>query len=344
MDNKIIHKDFGGFKAVIKEFNMKSRNELNGIFSLIKKEYSSDIIGPAFCKINYISSVTDGYWVEAGYPVSDIVQSAGDMILKKIGKLKVLSINTDKGLKSFGEKYSEVFSYARKKGLISDEFSIEVYHGGNTDGMTELLFIEHAWTELFLNNCRKCLNDKDCTEICKFSRDADIAQTVEEKFEKIKKMIDIVDRNRESIKHDILTGCSHKFPRFQLEKLRKTYLEAEKKGDDPVDAVIDFMKNDPGWNEPPVRNGNEIYVEKKPADPKAYAEAKTDLERKQAYCFCPIIKPNIDKGMPGSYCYCGAGWFRQQWEAATNKEVRVEILTSILNGDDKCSFKVILPE
>ena len=344
MNNKILHKNFGGFKAVVKEFNMKKRSELNEVFESIKKEFASDITGPAFCKIFYISSVTEGLWVEAGYPVSDMVQSGGDFTHKNYEELKVLSLTADNGIKNLGEKYSEVYGYAHNKGLISDEFVIEVYHEANTEGHVEILFVEHLWTELFLNNCQKCLTDKDCAEICKYADEAEKAQAVNEKFERIKKMVDIVDRNREQVKYDILSKCSHIFPKEQLQKLRNAYLEAQKKGTDPADAVIEFMNNDPGWNEPPVRKGNEINCEKKPSDLKAYAEAKTDLERKQAYCFCPIIKPNIDKGMPKSYCYCGAGWFRQQWEAATNKEVRVEILTSILNGDDKCSFKIILPE
>ena len=342
--NKIEHKIFGGFKAVVKEFNLKKRTELNEVFALIKKDFGADITGPAFCKINYISSVTEGLWVEAGYPVSDMIQSVGNFSLKKYEEYKVLSVTAVNGLKNLAEKYTEVYGYARQKGLISDEFAFEVYPEAGTDGPVEVLFIEHVWTELFLKNCNKCMTDKDCTEICSYASEADKAQAVNEKFEHIKKMVDIVDRNREQVKYDILSKCSHIFPKEQLQKLRNTYLEAVKNGKDPVDAVIEFMKNDPGWNEPPVRKGNEIYCEKKPSDPKAYAEAKTDLERKQAYCFCPIIKPNIDKGMPKSYCYCGAGWFRQQWEAATEKEVRVEILTSILNGDDKCSFKVILPE
>jgi len=343
-EKKIEQKKFGGFKAVVREFNLKKRIELNDVFASIRNEYKDDITGPAFCRINYISSVTEGYWVDAGYPVSNLVRSAGELKVKNYEEYKVLSVNADQGLKNLREKYSEVYGFAREKGMVSDEFSIEVYHEGNMDGPVELLFVEHVWTELFLKNCNKCLTDKDCADICKYVSEAEKAQAVNEKFEKIKKMIEIVDRNREQVKYDILSKCSHIFPKEQLKKLRNTYLEAEQNGKDPVDAVIEFMKNDPGWNEPPVRKGNEIYAEKKPADPKAYAEAKTDLERKQAYCFCPIIKPNIDKGMPKSYCYCGAGWFRQQWEAATGKEVRVEILTSILNGDDKCSFKVILPE
>jgi hypothetical protein len=338
------HKNFGGFKAVVKEFNMKKRSELDPVFFEIQKDFGADITGPAFCRIHYISSVTDGYLVEAGFPVDEKVDGPGKFKLIEIEKYDVISMTTPDGLNELGSMYSDVYGYAYSKGLISDEFVVEVYHDGKTTGRTELLFVEHPWNELFLKNCKQCLDEKDCESICAISDNIKKQDAISDKFEKMKKMIDIVDRNREKVKHDILTECAHKFPKFQLEKLRNTYLEAEKKGDDPVDAVVEFMKNDPGWNEPPVRNGNEIYSEKKPSDPKAYAEAKTDLERKKAYCFCPLIKPNIDKGMSKTYCYCGAGWYKQQWEAATNKEVRVEILTSILNGDDKCSFKVILPE
>ncbi len=342
--NMIEHTTFGGFNAVVSIFNMKKRSELNGVFSSIKEEFKDEITGPAFCKISYISSVTEGYWVEAGFPVTDKIVSAGDFAVKKYNALKVLSLKTDMGLKDLGEKYSEVYGYAYNKGMISDEFVIEVYLDGSTEGEVELLFVEHQWTELFLKNCRSILEHTDTKEIGKICEDISPETEINERFEKIKKMVDIVDRNKEYAKYKILSGCSHIFPKEQLQKLRNAYIEAEKAGKDPVDAVIDFIAADPGWIEPPVRKGNEIYSEKKPRDPKAFAEAKTDEERRKAYCFCPIIRENLNGSMSKTYCYCGAGWYRQQWEAATNKEVRVEILTSVLSGDDKCSFKVILPE
>ena len=344
MSGNIEHKTFGGFNAAVKEFNMMKRSDLNDVLASIRKEFKDDITGPAFCRINYISSVTEGYWVDAGYPVSEKIQSAGEYSLKKFDELKVLSVKAGEGLKTLGEKYTEVYGHAYNKGMISDEFVIEVYPDGSTEGGIELLFVEHQWTELFLKNCRSILEHSDVEEVEKISSEICPETEMNERFEKIKKMLDIVDRNKEYAKYKILSGCSHIFPSEQLKKLRNAYIEAEKAGKDPVDAVIDFIAADPGWIEPPVRNGNEIYSEKNPRDPKAYAEAKTDDERKKAYCFCPIIRENLNRGMSKTYCYCGAGWYRQQWEAATEKEVRVEILTSILNGDEKCSFKVILPE
>jgi predicted hydrocarbon binding protein len=48
--------------------------------------------------------------------------------------------------------------------------------------------------------------------------------------------------------------------------------------------------------------------------------------------------------MPVTYCLCGAGWYRQQWEAATGKPVRVGVARSLLKGDDRCTFSVRLAD
>jgi hypothetical protein len=40
-----------------------------------------------------------------------------------------------------------------------------------------------------------------------------------------------------------------------------------------VDAVIDFMGEDPGWGERPLWEGHVIYSSKAPRDPKGYASA-----------------------------------------------------------------------
>lgn len=337
-----VYKKFGGFEAVVKEFNMKKRSELDAIFAALQNEFKDKINGPAFCKINYISSVTEGYWVEAGFPVTENVKPGNDFLLRFYDELKVIAVEADKRTNNISEKYTEVYDHAYKKGMISDEFVIEVYPEGKTEGQIEILFIEHDWTGLFLKGCKPYLKEDDLKLIERTAGEMGYETSLGERFDRIKEMVEIVDRYHEPEKYKIISGCSHIFPKHQLEKLRAAYLKAEKENKDPVDAVIAFMENDPGWVEASVRKGNEIYSEKKPSNKKAFDEAKTDLERKKAYCFCPLIKENLDKGMGKTYCYCGAGWYRQQWEYATGKEVRVEIMTSILDGDDKCSFKVIL--
>ncbi len=48
--------------------------------------------------------------------------------------------------------------------------------------------------------------------------------------------------------------------------------------------------------------------------------------------------------MSPSFCLCGAGWFRKQWEGATGKPVTIEIRKSVLAGDDECTFAITLSD
>jgi predicted hydrocarbon binding protein len=47
--------------------------------------------------------------------------------------------------------------------------------------------------------------------------------------------------------------------------------------------------------------------------------------------------------MSGTYCYCGAGWYKQLWEGILGQPVRIEVLKSVLQGDDRCTFAIHLP-
>jgi hypothetical protein len=111
-----------------------------------------------------------------------------------------------------------------------------------------------------------------------------------------------------------------------------------------VDEVIDFMVEDPGWGVRPARRGTTIYTTKNPRDRQAYARATTDAERRRAYCFCPLVRDHLEEGMPDTFCYCSAGWERQQWEGAIGRPVRVSVVQSLLKGDDRCQFAIHLPE
>jgi len=147
-------------------------------------------------------------------------------------------------------------------------------------------------------------------------------------------------------RYDCVSRCAHVFPPEQVAKLRASFTEAREEGLgflEAVDRVIAFMDSDPGWSEKATRQGHTILASKGPRDKKAYEAAETPEARAAAACFCPIVRTKLQDGMPLTFCYCGAGWFRQQWEGATGVPVRVEILGSLLNGDPECSFAVHLP-
>ena len=146
--------------------------------------------------------------------------------------------------------------------------------------------------------------------------------------------------------YDIVSSCAHKFPMMLLEKLRAAYENAKSQTEDTmkaIDAVREFMGENPGWAEKPPRNGNITISTKRPTNPEAYEKATDDVEKRKAYCFCPLVRNSLDKGMPITFCNCAAGWFRQQWEYILKKPVKIDIVKSILKGDDVCQFAIHLP-
>jgi len=139
-----------------------------------------------------------------------------------------------------------------------------------------------------------------------------------------------------------------RLPAGQVAKLKAVFDEAYAQTHDglqAVDAVLDFMEADPGWSETrPTHEDHIIYAAKGPRDPQAYAEAQTDLERRRAYCFYPLIRTRLDQGMPTAFCYCGSGWYRRQFEGAIGKPVSIDIVSSVLRGDGVSRFTIHLPE
>lgn len=137
------------------------------------------------------------------------------------------------------------------------------------------------------------------------------------------------------------------FPDKEIARIRNVYEQTLPTVTDPldaIDAVLDFMETDPVWGKRPERKGNIIYCGKAPRDPKAYKESTTDEERRRATCFCPLVRSQLPVDMPRSFCYCGGGWFRRQWEGVLDVLVRVEVCESVMAGDDRCSFAVHLPK
>lgn len=75
-----------------------------------------------------------------------------------------------------------------------------------------------------------------------------------------------------------------------------------------------------------------------------YLQESDPEKRRQIYCHCPRIRDVVAGGetLPTIYCYCGAGFYQNLWEEITQAPVEVEVLESILNGDQVCKIAVRL--
>jgi effector-binding domain-containing protein len=346
----IVHKHIEPTLVVFERFNLKERSEIlpkiAGLAALLPQE---NIAGEPYCILQYFSSYTEGYEAEVGFPVHLVVDSQG-LQIKIWPALEVLALIHTGSPEELKNTRKILHQFTSEKGLVSDEFIREVYPDWrNPHGAIEAQFVIHNWNALLAQNLERVLGSESRADILQGVEDIGINTSLAERFEWTKaamgRLSAATDENQ---RFDIITSCAHVFPPGLLDKLKVAYQTARANGSDPlqaVDAVLDFMKTDPGWGEKgQYRQGRVIYHTKNPADPQAHELAKTPEEKRAAYCFCPIIRANLAKGMPVSYCYCGSGWFRQQWQAATGRPVTVEVLQSVLRGDDVCQFAVHLPE
>jgi effector-binding domain-containing protein len=330
--------------------NAKSRNKLREALSEVKKHVPEEnIAGPGFCIIQFVTSVKEGYDAEVGFPVVRNVER-GEVRTRTLPEMDVLSLVHRGPVENVGKSYNKLYSNAYEHGLISDEFCQEVYLdsiNGYGKGI-EIQFVIHNWAKLLAKNLKRALGVNVKQEVMQGSDKLTFGSTAERRFQWTKAAIERLESlSDEEERYDIVSSCAHVFPKSQIEKLRAVYKSTMVQTRDvieAVDAVIAFMGDDPGWAERPRREGKVIYSSKKPRDPKAYEKAENESEKRKAYCYCPLIREHLDDGMPITFCYCGAGWYRQQWEGALQRAVRVEIVSSILKGDDRCEFAIHLPD
>jgi effector-binding domain-containing protein len=328
--------------------SINKREEMYSILDRLNQNIQEEnILGPAFCIYVYVTSV-EGFDVELGYPVSKIIET-DEVKTRILSEMEVLSFIHEGPVEQRRESYKKLYSFTEEHGIISDEFTREIFLDSNDPegNKIELQFIIHDWNGLFEKRVDRVLGEEKKQEVMKGSENISFESPLEDKFHwikcAIKRLEDIIDENQ---MYNIISGCTHVFPKNLINKMKEVYQEARKDNNpyEAVDTVLEFMEKDRAWIKIPFREGKVLYATKNPRDPKGQEEAKDDAERRKAYCFCPVIRNNLDKKMPFQYCYCGAGWYRQQWEGVFDKPVRIDIVKSVLQGDDRCSFAIHIPD
>jgi hypothetical protein len=329
---------------------LKGRSEIRpSIVQLAECIPPDRIIGPPICTFNFITEIEGAHDVEIGFPISEAFDAAG-VTCRTQPEMEVLARSYKGPVEGLRDAYRELHAFAAERAIISDEFGREVYPGWRDpdDASVEIQFVRHRWEDLLARNVARVLGGDAAAELLAGREALSLATTAEERFRWVKGVMERLDaRAGDDRMHEILTGCAHVFPDRHVERLRQVYLDAMKRTSDrllAVDAVIAYRAANRPWGESADRQGNVVVVSKQPRDPDAHAKAQTAEEKRRAYCFCPIIRERLDEGMPRSFCYCGAGWERRQWEATVGGPVRVRVLHSVLRGDDACTFGIEIPE
>jgi len=152
--------------------------------------------------------------------------------------------------------------------------------------------------------------------------------------------------NEETRKRIMINTCPHTYPKKRIDELRKQYKQLGS-----IDNLLEIMYNDKSYGgtsyyDCPQRKGNTVYITKVPRNPKSHQKAQTEFQRKLAYCHCPWARAALKTNEKVSpiFCYCSVSWDKQLWEGILEKPVKVEIVESLLNGDNHCVHTFHLPK
>ncbi|HET6444159.1 MAG TPA: hypothetical protein VFI27_06210 [candidate division Zixibacteria bacterium] len=185
----------------------------------------------------------------------------------------------------------------------------------------------------------------------------DVIQWTQEAMQRLDRSVD------DSHRHAVMTGCACRYPASDLQEIRSIYAETEDL--DHVHSLLQqkfetFLRQDMeleeelidevvsrGWGLAGFKEGKTIIATKIPksGNLKEYFEEVDPQARRELYCHCPRVRdavPAKDK-ISISYCYCGAGFYKALWEEITQEPVYVEVLESVLAGDDACKIAIYLP-
>ena len=162
---------------------------------------------------------------------------------------------------------------------------------------------------------------------------------------------------------DIMTGCACQYPKSGLQEARKMYAAT---GDldlvhqmlqeqfesflrDSLELSDELVKEivGKGWGLAGTREGDTIIATKIPKSGYLiqYMEETDPEKKRQHYCHCPRIRDvlkTVDT-ISTTYCYCGAGFYKGIWEEILQQPVKVQVLESVLEGDEVCKIAVHLP-
>ena len=349
-DIGIKHKRIDETLALTIRVNLSGRGDLPPILNDLLRRIPVDAFaGPPFAVIRFITSVESGLDADLAVPVARPIALEG-VSTRTFRPLDVLSLVHEGPIETLRETYRRLYGAAADQGLISDEFAREVYleWGSAERSRIEVQFVLHDWSARAAASVQRVLGVEGKGRLMGNLPPPSLAATLDARFDWVKTMVARMEQSANAHQtYDILSSCAHVFPQEQIDKLTVVYEEARARSENAlkaVDAVTAFMGLDPGWGAAPHREGHIIYATKAPRDAQAHAKAQSDAERRSAYCFCPIIRSRLENGMPPAFCNCGAGWYRQQWEGAIGRDVRISIVKSILRGDDACQFAIQLPD
>ncbi|MHA2305259.1 MAG: hypothetical protein ACXACU_07675 [Candidatus Hodarchaeales archaeon] len=111
------------------------------------------------------------------------------------------------------------------------------------------------------------------------------------------------------------------------------------------EEVLDYVRKN-RMTEAGIREGNKVILTKVPYMTKKYLQ-ETDVQKKRYYyCHCPWVREGLkeeDQPVDPAFCNCSGGYYKNYWEAVLGQPVKVDLLESVIQGNQVCKFALHLP-
>ena len=323
------------------------RGEIKDIPSRIvglRKVCKNFITGSAIASIDYGVYSESGADVDVCFPISKFFDKK-KINNKFLEEVEVLSIMHYGAFEKLKETAQGLFDYLHTYGVLGTSWIRLIHHKCDLkspkNNEIEIQAILHQWDDRLAKNLDRVLGEDKRKELMKGREKLfKIESSLDEKVQWIKNVLEKLDIMADDYqKYDILSCCAHEFSQKRIGKLKSIY---EKTGN--IDEILKEMDKDFAWYEGQKKDGNSIFVQKIPYDQEGYAKATTLDEQKRKYCHCPLVRNYLNEGVSPTFCNCSAGWYRQYWEGVLGKPVQIQILKSLVRGDNTCEFRIYLPQ
>ncbi len=173
--------------------------------------------------------------------------------------------------------------------------------------------------QLFQENVERWVESAARAELVQACQVYQTLTTPQQKMRGIQGMMQLLDQNvNEETRRQIMETCGRQcIGASTLEKARRLLRDAP-----DLDSWLDRL------NEAHIGGGH-------------FRREGDTIHAAYDRCYCGSVNQARER-ISNTYCRCSCGWYRQLFETLLGQSVRVELLGSIISGEERCRFLIYL--
>ena len=182
---------------------------------------------------------------------------------------------------------------------------------------------------------------------------SDQRKFIEFEHESIIKLDTLLSKDQ---RRNVFSQCSCTYPKDKLQPIKRKFAETkdlklahkmlqEQFEKDIEDVPFKEQMISNNWGLAGILENDKIIITKIPKYQKEYFSTNDIEEKRYSYCHCGRDRKEIPEHKQVysvDYCYCGAGYYKAIWEEIIGKEVKIDVIETVLKGSTICKFVLLL--